>query len=234
MRTRPWSIKSVSIFLALCPFAVFTFFVLKPGYPPAGELIQKFSWEIWALAAACLVTAYGVWVVRPWGFHAFFYLIAAVVFGDVSQLAHQPTFVFNWGYVTDLAFALAGAWFLYRERDLFYNPRLRWWERAPRFNVNIPSSIHLFNGGAYRGEVLNISSTGVLARVPVTLKEGDLVTVTFHLGNQNFTSPLKVIRQDREQNEAVGLEFADLTRQKRTEIARFVSLVCESPAILPA
>lgn len=233
MRTRPWSIKSVSAFLALCPFVAFTFFTLSPGYPPPLELASRLPWEIWVLAGACLLTAYGIWVVRPWGYHAFFYLVAAIVLGDISQLAHQPAFVFSWGYLLDFILAAAGAWFLYRERDLFYKPHLRWWERAPRFNVNIPSSVHLFNGAAYKGEVLNVSRSGVLARVPAPLKEGDLITLTFHLGHENFTSPLKVIRRDKEQDQAVGLEFADLTRQKRLEIARFIGLVRESPAILP-
>lgn len=89
-------------------------------------------------------------------------------------------------------------------RSLFFNPRLRWWERAHRFDVSIPCEIVSDAGGSRirstNGMIKNISKGGVFVIFDEEIYKSDKVTLSFVFNKRPFMVTCDVVSYRSFQN----------------------------------
>jgi len=113
-----------------------------------------------------------------------------------------------------------------RTREIYFNPKLRWWEHDVRYIVNKPATLTRTGGKPFRGTMQNIANGG--AGVETT--EGDLltdevITLEFQHENTDYKISAKTVWQRviPEGPKYLGLQWAvDADKTERSKIRRLI------------
>ena len=193
MKKRPVLIKLLAVSILAVPIVCFTILsqLDKNFYHVLSPLLKI---EFILLNVTSIVSAIGVWRTRPWGFRLFITYVGIIVATDLVDFITNPHGRNLWHYL-DIGFAVAGIAVIFRKRnrDVFYNEAIRWWERATRIRVNLDGTVKSENG-ILQANFINMSQSGCLTTLQNTLPSGNIVKVEFEIKGQKFMIPARVVR----------------------------------------
>jgi hypothetical protein len=223
---RPMSIVILAIlFLAVTPVSLILWLYKYSGNSQLA--MQHADPIIVGFCAASSIVAIGIWRVRVWGYFSFL----ALSFLTLSYLMFQ--FVSNMEsnlYINMLVCALfsAGAAFFLQKHVSapYFNPKLRWWDRDPRFRVHVGAKFQI-DRQTRKGSLLDISKGGCFAELDTKLIVGEEIEIRITLMKFDFTTKAKV-SWACENPKGYGLLFLGLTRRHRKELDQIIQYLIDS------
>ena len=221
MKSKPWAIKAIAISLLLVPLALLILFYLSRSMGRTTRLTVSMIEFVCLFGAASIVVAYSVWRVRLWGYIVLFIFGAAVIAVDAAQLIKDPKSI-NPFYFVDLVL-VAGAFFLMtrqRVREVYFNPKIRWWERPERHNVNFDGVFEL-NNQRIAAPILDISVGGCFVDLNTPQQIDKILKIEINHDGVQFACDGRIVRLSAEPRGA-GIMFLNLPRSSRQRIKQII------------
>lgn len=226
MLHRPWSIITMSVLLGITgPLTLLLWFLNHSSdYLTAWRQIDPF---ITALSVMSTIVAFGVWKVRPWGYYS--YLVTACC--SLLYLLYEYVMAANLENYLPLifatSFAIGTCLFLQRHVTApYFNPRLRWWERDPRYRVHLGVKFQI-DRQTRSGGLLDISRGGCFAELDAKLIVGEEIEMRMQMIKFDFTTRAKVIWCSTDPK-GYGLMFMGITKRHRREIDGIIAYLIEA------
>src|SRR5690606_25820697 len=154
------------------------------------------------ISLVALVLGYGLFKVRVWAFYLF---VANAIYSVVHalyqlNLAHSAgeTNRIVIGLFSVLFTATIMGYFIRKHvRAPYFNPRLRWWESAPRFQLETavelshtePTDETVRKGFPVTGRLSDISIGGAFVVTDAKFDLGEMLICNFRLGNEHIETP---------------------------------------------
>lgn len=185
MKTKPWTLVILALLHILAPFGNMFVNALRSGR----TLPQQWHYWFEVLPKYLLVVYIGlpilagifIYVCRRWSYWAYLACIALIF---VSNLYSYWTSM-NWSTLVALVAVLVVdilivAYFVVPSvQKIYFDPRMRWWEAAPRYNFNHEGTV---NGQT--ALIKNLSQGGMFMTSGPQLNEGDKAEVAWNYENQ--------------------------------------------------
>lgn len=183
---------------------------------------------LWALAPA---VALGIYRVRMWGW--FLYLLHASATTVLSLFGPGFSgFGLSTATFINLPFFAVAGYYLFSEiRAPYFNPRLRWWERYPRYR----DAIHvIIEGKEFR--LFDISSKGLFV-VDVEAprrKVGDKLVAHVGIGDEIASLRMEIIRVHLGGGDypaGFGARFLSMDSQARHAVSDYIRILKRSQKV---
>jgi len=189
------------------------------GYPV--EKMSDVMLEFGLLTVGSIVVAFGVWKVRKWGF-AMMLIMAAVVVGfDVHHIVVNPKTANIWDFV-DFVLVVAAIIFISRKnvRVVYFNPKLRWWEEAPRFKIRVTGKM-VFADEFIERPIIDISTSGCLIGVAGMSDIPEVFELQIDHKEIHFRTKARRVRLSRAPL-GIGLSYLEMDRRKKSDLKRII------------
>lgn len=226
MLHRPWSIIVMSTLLGLSgPLALAYWFSMhSEDFKTAWRQIDPIIVGLFALST---FVSYGVWKVRSWGYYT--YLSTACL--SLIYLLYDFAMAGNLDNYMPLAlstsFAIGTCILLQKHVSApYFNPRLRWWERDPRYRVHLGVKFQI-DRQTRGGSLLDISKSGCFAELDAKLIVGEEIEMRMQMIKFDFTTRAKVIWCSSDPK-GYGLMFIGITQRHRREIDGIIAYLIEA------
>lgn len=223
MKQKPWSIILLAILHAVAPFGNIIFNSLRMGR----ELSE--TWDFWCyvlpmplfITYVVLPPLAGVFIFicRRWSYWCYVACLSFIFFSNIYGFWTDMN-LFNFLALTLVMVIdiLVVAYFVAPSvRQVYFDPRMRWWETAPRYNFDVQGSV-----GGQSGLIKNVSAGGALVESLNDYKEGQSLELSWDYQGEHFTMPGKVVY-----NKPLGAKFGygvryDHTSQSKKRMAVFI------------
>lgn len=233
MKTRPLSITLIALLYLLEPVGNVGFAAYANGIPVlgAGGVLAHLLWSDWLILALFPVTAFGIYMVRPWGWYLFVGFSALLI--GYNLLVHfylNPSYGFGTVLVFILIITAVSAVFFRRHvYSPYFNPRLRWWEIAARYRVTLETRISTESRGVLDGRVLDISASGCFVDHTGPLDEGECVWLQIRCAGTEINCLGRVVRRARQEGRTIGygLLFQAMSRDTRRRLEGLIQTLRE-------
>lgn len=172
--------------------------------------------------------AIGVFSVRPWGYFTYLGYSVLLVAYFLYEYFTSPL-MHNYGLLLG-AVGILGAVSLLIQRHVtapYFNPRLRWWERDPRYRVNLQAEF-VIDGDTRKAQILDVSLSGCYAVLDTRVSAGDPVTVELRLMDHHVRVLATVIWENREHPGTYGVMFTEVDRPTRQALKKMIEYLVES------
>ena len=157
------------------------------GFPVAGVAIYKtnrWSYPIYLFVISSML----VWNYLTWLRYPQYFGLGSLIFSYLVNL-------------TVVSYFLIPA-----VRNVYFNPRVRWWEVKPRYDVEIPSKTKMGEIDS-TGVIQNISEGGVFVETGAILLTGNEIEISFGSNGKQFTIPGKVVYPRHAEPKGYGVQF---------------------------
>lgn len=225
MKRKPWSLVILAILHFASPFGSLLLNALRSER----SLIEQ--WHYWfdVLPKFFLLIYIGVpvlagifiYMCRRWSYWAYLGSIAVIFLSNIYSYSTNMTLgTFLALILVVLTDILVVAYFVVPSvQKVYFDPRMRWWEAAPRYNFNLEGIV---NGG--RALIKNLSEGGLFLTSGPYLEEGDKVDVYWNFEDQEVTvSGIVVYKSPREKGIGYGVKFnhtVDSTKKVKAVIEK--------------
>ncbi|OFZ81500.1 MAG: hypothetical protein A2603_04655 [Bdellovibrionales bacterium RIFOXYD1_FULL_55_31] len=228
MKTRPWPLVVLAIIQVLTPIFNVLFNAWVLGVSPSVVLTWMFQrpWlEIFQTLALMPIAGYAVFRMKKWSYPVFF---GAIFWSMLANLQHwqyvtsqMPSWAFLFVYGCDIL--LVSYFLLPAVRATYFDPRVRWWESKPRYELKLEVRAELSQNEVLEGLILNVSEGGAFVHFDRKLAVGDIVNLRFEIIHQEFMIPGKVVyaRAESGQDPFYGVQFI----HSKATVRRFQNLV---------
>lgn len=223
MKARPISIQATAAILFLAGPIYLAYWAIQAG----GDwtTFVETTNPVWAfLLVSGVIVSTGVWAVRPWGYFSFLGYAALVLLYQGWQYFQNPDTSLYMALAITLPAAVAATSFLREHVSApYFNPKMRWWERDPRFRVNMGARFQV-NSQRQKGSLLDLSRGGCFAELETILFPGDLIELRVTVDEVDFLTRAKVIwRSSRPRG--YGLMFYNMNARQKREIDQLLDYV---------
>lgn len=193
MNRRPWAVVLVAILQFSSPLiyilvaAIFYRLSFELTVSAIFSLTPRLRlFEIFALPILIGAT---VMLTRRLGYYAVVlgssYLLIRGVFEAVTSKVIDPVFPAMISNVACLI--MIGILLRPKNKSIYFDPKLRWWESKPRYVTNFPASIIRKNGTPLSATLQNIANGGGGVEAnSKTVQVGDLVDIEFQYEGQTY------------------------------------------------
>jgi hypothetical protein len=213
MRKRPIFIKILALSVFIAPLLCIAL-LADMNREFYHLLTNDLRLQLFVFVGASWLSAYGIWRARPWGIKLFLFYIAAIVVADLGDFIAHPLGRNAWHLIDILVGAIGVAIILRKKnRDVFFNRALRWWERATRFDTNIKSDF-ISNQNKSVGEITSLSASGCFSSLSQSLEIGAVVKIDFHINGKNELLDARVVRLN---TKPAGVAFEFIHKNKMAE-----------------
>ena len=221
MRRKPWPLVLLALFHVFAPLGNLYFNSFRMGVTPLA------LWNHWIyvlpayhLLINVILPVIGgllIFICRRWSYWLYIFVICiifAVSMGDLllqgseispwSLALRTLTFIGNVGLVSYVVVPSI--------RNVYLDPRLRWWEAAPRYMYVTDISVDTIPG-----MTINISKGGLFLTCQKELNEGELITLDWQSYNLAMTVVGKVVYKSlRPSSAGYGVQFQHTSQSKKT------------------
>ncbi|KYG68283.1 ABC transporter [Bdellovibrio bacteriovorus] len=223
MKRKPWSLIVLALLHVFAPIGNLILNALRSGR----TLPQQWTYWFEILPKPLLLLYVGVpilagifiYICRRWSYWAYLACIALVL---LSNLYSYWTSM-NWNTLVVLIAVLLVdvlivAYFVVPSvQQVYFDPRMRWWEAAPRYNFNQEGTV---NGA--KAFIKNLSQGGLFLTAGPELAEGDKVDVYWKFDDhETVVSGLVVYRVNRPGSEGWGVRF-EHTNESQRQVKRAI------------
>lgn len=220
MRTRPWPLVLLAIAQILSPIFTVLFNAWALDVQPHHVItwiFQRSPIEIFETVALMPIAGIAIYRMRRGSYLIFFAALTWSLISNLKQWKYasntlsMPAILSM--YLTQLALA---AYFLMPSvRKTYFDPRVRWWESKPRYELNAPAVVAVKED---RGDaqIMNVSEGGAFISSTRQWDTGQAVELTFWILSQEFkiTGHLVHSRALSPERNCYGIEF-DHTPESR-------------------
>jgi Tfp pilus assembly protein PilZ len=185
-----------------------------------------FSFYFFAHSALALFTGWALWKMRPYAWH-FFLLNVALMLVENFVVAYR----YSETHIVEIPLALfiatAGAMTFMLQRELrvpYFSPKINWWESDPRYKISVPVEMACADR-FYRGEIMDISSSGCFIKTKDHLKVDEEISVKFGLFDHQFVCRGKVVWRTESgvtHPKGIGVRFFSLERAEQGRLRQTV------------
>jgi len=237
MRKRPLSLTLIGLcYIFLGPFLEITSRVYFNEWPLMGPrgVIPNLSWHDWLLITAMPVVGFGILRVARWGYYLFFgYSIALIGQRIYEYFSSQDYSAYASLLGILLTVAVVGYFVQKHVATPFFNPAIRWWQRQPRFQVNIAAQMRVRHD-IFHCFVRDIALGGCFVETDEAVFTGDVTWVRIQLGEHEFTALGKVTWVHTTGVRGVGVQFLGMGKHDRQSLRRLIEyLAASNPQGLP-
>jgi hypothetical protein len=102
---------------------------------------------------------------------------------------------------------MVGYFLLPAVRNIYFDPRLRWWETLPRFRCQIPAHFIVNSEQGFPGTIGNFSEGGVFIKSDFLPKDSDHLEIIFEHVSVNYIFHGQVIRHGNQNKLGFGVKF---------------------------
>lgn len=223
MRKRPLIITMTSVFISLIPF--FGLAMVYSKFQPGLKFIPQSYLLIYSMMTlVCWIAAYGVYKVRPWGYYIFFsFLVGILALDSIHLLVIKKSP--NLYHGIDALFLVLGA-FLFRSKRIYepyFNPQIRWWDRANRLQLHFKSLLR-GSDGFFETDILDISETGCFLGTDKNLHPGHYFEFECKLEEYSAKCLATVVRVNSNPK-GVGLMFVFRSKSEQKQIRQLIKVL---------
>ena len=225
---RPRSIFLFSIIIFLAPFITIisnAYINMLPLWGSSGILGRLALTDIIML---CIypVAAVSIFTVTKTGWWLFIISAAGIFVYNIIAYVSNPM-VSLFGVLIFNIFLFAAAGFFFRKHIIapYFNPRLRWWEQASRYDINIGVSIE-YSESYELGYLEDISLGGCFIRISENVHIGTVYPLKISLGRELSVSVKgRIMRSvtDDCSLPGYGVMFTNLTDTEKDGLRNMIS-----------
>lgn len=194
MKHKPWPLIVIAALHFLAPFgnivsnslllnvSVFTY---TQAFLESGEWSKIFIFIFAPILGGVLI-----YICKKWSYYLYLSLMLAPLFYTYVYWTLHPSLKLGLYlfvvYPTNLLVVIY--FMLPQVRQVYFDPRLRWWESKPRFKFDFETEI---TSGDQKttGEIKNISEDGLFIESDLQMKKLDVLDINFNFMDQAY--PLK-------------------------------------------
>ncbi len=184
-------------------------------------------WFLFPIAGIALLT------IKKWSYPVF---VAVQFYSLISHLSYEE---YTWPYVSEVPILSSLILLIFNigmivyfalpsVRRPFLDKTIRWWETYKRYAVNIPCEfIALKNSSSFKGEILNISKSGVFATCNNNeVHINDELKVRFHFYNLNFSlKAIIVSKHSYTDKTGWGIQFEFNDWREKFNLSRLINIL---------
>ncbi|WP_415063353.1 PilZ domain-containing protein [Bdellovibrio sp.] len=209
MKRKPWSLITIALLHVLAPFGNLVLNALRSGRTLQGQ------WHYWfevvpkpllfIYVAVPMLAGLFIYICRRWSYWAYLACLSLIF---LSNLYSYWTSM-NWNtfpvlmlvVIVDL---IVVAYFVVPSvQKVYFDPRMRWWEAAPRYNFN-----HEGFANGTKAFIKNLGQGGLFMTSGPSLSEGDNVDMTWSYQGQDVSvSGVVVYKSPRVESPGYGVKF---------------------------
>jgi hypothetical protein len=214
MKNRPWPLLILALIQIFTPaFNIFFnawMLDVSPTKVLSWALDRRFQtvFEFFALAP---IAGFAILRMRRWSYGVFLGAMGWSLWAKIRTWDYASQMLPPWGlaliYLGEVL--LVGYFLLPAVRTTYFDPRVRWWESKPRYELKLPSTIDRKEGERVEGRVLNVSQGGAFVQAPVKMVHGEEVEFEFWVMTQPFRIRSHIVHE-RELSPGIwcyGLQF---------------------------
>lgn len=232
MNRRPWPIVVLAVLQFITPLLYLLF---ASGF--YGTSISTVADELNALATPLrkfeifilpLVIGVLILLMKRVGYYiAVVGCVYGIVSGVLAFIDSQQTDPVLPLVVSNLVCAAALAYLARpKSRNLFFNPRLRWWETDPRFIVDLPASITRVGGSPTKALLQNIANGGAGLEASTSgFLKGEAVSVEFQSEGTVYHLKSTIVweKSTDSAKQFLGIQWtAESSNSERSKVRRLI------------
>lgn len=227
MKKRPLSIVLIALFYFIQPIGNVVQAAFVNNLPLLGEggILARLLWTDWIILGLFPIVGIGIYKVKRWGWYLF------ICFSALLILYNLAVYFFlnpNYNLETVLFFIMIitaiSALFLRKHVYApYFNPRLRWWETARRYRVQLKTTI-MTSDGVSPCKTMDISDSGAFVECASDFKEGSHVWLNLGCNGIEISCLGKVVRKSeaKENRIGYGIMFLDLSKDTKKKIRQLI------------
>lgn len=223
MKTRPWPLIILAIAHLLAPVSN-AILSAHLQHTPLLVYLQRSTrgpeiFQSGFMIAIFFIAAASIYLMKRWSYAVYLVSMGLVTYFNI-QAAREYPHLYSIALSLPLAvfdLLIVGYFLIPEVRAGYFNPRLRWWESKPRYEVNAPIALST-NWNQGDATLVNIAEGGAFVRTPVRLEKEDPVEMTIQILSHNVRASGKVVHCS---SVGYGIHF-DLDRKTRREISALV------------
>lgn len=227
MITKPWPIILLAFLYILAPIPNW---IVSANLSHKGliEFARTFDhwWNAVIFFALFPTAGIAIFMVKRWSYPVFGAVMLWSFYMNLVAYLKYPTYVPIWiliaVYVVNIA--LVGYFLIPAVREVYRNPRLRWWESKPRYEVSIPATINQM-GQKEEGKIHNISVGGVFLQLSRNYELDSLVDLQFIFRDIDCSLKGKILYQNPKITHSYGIQFEDLTINDRRNLKTLADIL---------
>lgn len=194
MKRKPWSLIILALLHILAPIGNFFINAIYSGRGIEGQ------WNFWFHAlpkeflllyvALPMLAGVFIFICKQWSYWAYLVCLAALLVSNAFSYWTQQNLAALAMLITLLVIDLiVVAYFVVPSvQRLYFDPRLRWWEAAPRYNFGQKG---MLNG--HNVHIKNMSFGGLFMSSDTLFKEGDVVEGEWTYEDQTYQAKGQVV-----------------------------------------
>lgn len=223
MRQRPWPLIVLAILHILSPLGNSIFNSIR---------YRIYFWELWQFWFAqlpwSLLTAYFllpvlagifIYLCKRWSFYAYLVCLLLITsgsfYGLTTSISVYTIAFFSLFIIVD--FFLVAYFMVPAVKDVYLDPRLRWWEAAPRYSIDLDVEF----GDGNIGNVSNISIGGIFVKTEVLLPDNVVEVFTWKWKDKNYSVDGRIVHHQMIGTHGYGVRF-ELNENSKEEIKNLI------------
>jgi len=196
---------------------------------PVSKCVQMIlSPSYYLLSILAVLSGYGLWEVRPWGWYVFLVTNILVVYSNAVMATHYAeshhtvlSFIFSMTLVIGLLFKIG------REICVpYFLPKIRWWESNPRYKLSVPAKFKSAKTNAFgEGDILDISLDGCFIKTRTDIPLHEPLSMNFTMFNISVACPGIIVWRTGStvtHPRGIGIKFAPVPRVQRRSLRMVV------------
>lgn len=227
MRIRPWPLVILALLHIIAPVGNLSVSCFLSKTNPV-DYVRSFN-SVWDAAAFFLIfpaAGVAIYFMKKWSYPVFLLSLSWSFFLNYDTWVHYPQLfplpLLILIYLVNIG--VVGYFLIPAVREVYFNPRLRWWESKPRYRLGVNSHIYRADGSRFDCEVGNISEGGVfLATSQGALQADEDIRLEFGFHKLEFNLPAKVMHIGTVDGRmGCGVQFAALNPQQKRLVRNVV------------
>jgi hypothetical protein len=226
MKKRPLSIIIIALIYLFEPVGNLIQAAYINKLPLMGEdsILTHLIWSDWIILGLFPVVAFGVFMVRKWGWYLFVGFSAVLIsYNLYVYLYLNPNYQLHTVLLFILSVtAMSAIFFRKHVYAPYFNPRLRWWEVASRYKITLDTKI-LTDESVLKCRLLDISESGCFVNNTGELSIGESVLLIIQCAGNEIKCTGKIVRKSNKiENAGYGIYFQAISKETRLKIKRLI------------
>ncbi len=212
MKRRPWILILFALAHFFAPFVnlIFDAYLAQTPFLRYVHLFfmpHNFS-KHWFHFFAPMAAGIAIYICQRWTYYIYVSLMASLAFVSYASYLYRVDLHNPWPLVMvyGFNFIMVSYFLLPAVRNVYFDPRLRWWETSPRYNANIDCNISSL-GQKATGLITNFSESGLFLKSDLLPSDHSFIQIEFTFDDLQFQFQGQVIRHGQQNVHGFGVRF---------------------------